>query len=373
MPGGWRVERMAEMWVNMGPQHPSTHGLWDLLVRVDGETIQEAVTKIGYLHRGVEKIAENRTIEKFLPLNDRLCYVANSSWTTLFVMTVEELLEVTPPERAQYIRVVLLELQRIASHLVWLGAYCSDMGLLTMLLWAWRDRELVLDLLQFLTGARIMHNFPRVGGVRNDLPPTFKERALKVMDYLDERTKEYEMICSSSELFRMRTEGIGVLPLEKAKDLGCTGPVLRASGLAQDVRKDDPYLVYERLDFKVPVGKRGDAWDRYTVRLEEIRQSASLVRQALDKMPEGDFIIPNFKMPKALPARAVYRRAEDPRGEGAMYLVGDGKTNRPYRLKIRSPTFVHLLSIPYYIKGAKISDAPVIMGGADPCMAEVDR
>ncbi|MGQ9583435.1 MAG: NADH-quinone oxidoreductase subunit D [Thermoplasmatota archaeon] len=364
---------MTDMWLNMGPQHPSTHGLWDLLVRVDGETIREAVTKIGYLHRGVEKIAENRTIEKFLPLNDRLCYVANSSWTTLFAMTVEELLEVTPPERAQYIRVVLLELQRIASHLVWLGAYCSDIGLLTMILWAWRDRELILDLLQFLTGARIMHNFPRVGGVRNDLPPTFKDRAIRAMDYIDERTRDYEMMCSQSELFVMRTRGIGVLPLEMAKSLGCTGPVLRASGLEQDVRREDPYLVYDRLSFRVPTGERGDAWDRYTVRLEEIRQSASLVKQALEAMPEGEIMAPGFKMPKVLPARAVYRRAEDPRGEGAMYLVGDGKTNRPYRLKIRSPTYVHLLAIPHYIKGSKISDAPVIMGGADPCMAEVDR
>ena len=364
---------MTEMWLNMGPQHPSTHGLWDLLVRVDGETIKEAVTKIGYLHRGVEKIAENRTIEKFLPLNDRLCYVANSSWTTLFVMSVEELLEVVPPERAQYIRVILLELQRIASHLVWLGAYCSDMGLLTMILWAWRDREMMLDLFQLLTGARVTHNFPRVGGVKNDLPPTFKERTLKAMDYMDDRFREYDMICGQSELFVMRTKGIGVLGLEQAKSLGCTGPVIRASGMEQDVRKEDPYLCYEKFDFKVPTGSNGDAWDRYTVRLEEMRQSVSLIRQALEKMPEGDYMIPNFKMPKVLPAKAAYRRAEDPRGEGAMYIVGDGKTNRPYRLKIRSPTYVHLLAIPHYIKGARISDVPVIMGGADPCMAEVDR
>lgn len=364
---------MTQMWLNMGPQHPATHGLWDLLVRVDGEQIKEAVTKIGYLHRGVEKIAENRTIEKFLPLNDRLCYVANSSWTTLFVGSVEELIEVVPPERAQYIRVIVLELQRIASHLVWLGAYCSDMGLLTMILWAWRDRELMLDLFQFLTGARIMHNFPRVGGVRNDLPPTFKERALKAMDYMDERVREYEMICGKNELFVMRTKGIGVLPLEKAIALGSTGPMLRASGMEQDVRKDDPYLVYDRLDFKVPVGENGDGWDRYTVRLEEIRQSVSLVRQCLHKMPEGDVMVPGFKMPKVLPARSVYRRAEDPRGEGAVYIVGDGKTNRPYRLKIRSPTYIHLLGIPHYIVGSRVSDVPIIMGGADPCMAEVDR
>jgi NADH-quinone oxidoreductase subunit D len=364
---------MTQMWINMGPQHPSTHGLWDLLVRVDGETIMEAQTKIGYLHRGVEKIAENRTIEKFLPLNDRLCYVANSSWTTLFTMAVEDLLEVTPPERAQYIRVVVLELQRIASHLVWLGAYGADMGLLTMILWGWRDREIILDLFSLLTGARIMHNFPRVGGVRNDLPPTFKDRALKAMDYMDQRIPEYEDLCGRSELFAMRTRGIGVLPLEKAISLGCTGPMLRASGLEQDVRKEEPYLVYDRLDFNVPTGQNGDGWDRYTVRLEEIRQSASLVRQALNNMPEGDVMAPGFKMPKVLPAKTIYRRAEDPRGEGAIYLVGDGKTNRPYRLKIRSPTYVHLLAIPFYIKGARMSDVPVIMGGADPCMAEVDR
>jgi len=364
---------MTEMWLNMGPQHPSTHGLWDLLVRVDGETIKEAKTKIGYLHRGVEKIAENRTIEKFLPINDRLCYIANSSWTTLFVMSVEELLEVTPPERAQYIRVVLLELQRIASHLVWLGAYCSDMGLLTMILWGWRDREPIMDLFQFLTGARVTHNFPRVGGVRNDMPPTFKERTLKVMDYLDERFKEYDQICTNNEVFQMRTKGIGVLSLEKAIALGSTGPMLRASGLEQDIRKEAPYLGYEKFDFKVPTGKNGDAWDRYTVRLEEMRQSVSIVRQALARMPEGDYILPNFKMPKVLPDRAVYTRAEDPRGEGAIYLVGDGKTNRPYRLKIRSPTYIHLLGIPHYIQGARISDVPVFMGGADPCMAEVDR
>jgi NADH-quinone oxidoreductase subunit D len=288
-------------------------------------------------------------------------------------MGVEDLLEVVPPERAQYVRVIVLELQRIASHLVWLGAYCSDMGLLTMILWAWRDRELMLDLFQFLTGARIMHNFPRVGGVRNDLPPTFRERALKAMDYMDERVREYEMICGQNELFRARTKGIGVLPLQKAIDLGSTGPMLRASGLEADVRKEEPYLVYDRLDFKVPVGVNGDGWDRYTVRLEEISQSVSLVRQCLLKMPEGDVMLPGFKIPKALPARSIYRRAEDPRGEGAIYIVGDGKTNRPYRLKIRSPTFIHLLGIPHYIVGSRISDAPIIMGGADPCMAEVDR
>ncbi len=364
---------MTQMWLNMGPQHPATHGLWDLMVRVDGETIMEAQTKIGYLHRGVEKIAENRTLEKFLPLNDRLCYVANSSWTTLFVMGVEELIDVVPPVRAQYIRVMVLELQRIASHLVWLGAYCSDMGLLTMILWAWRDRELILDLFQFLTGARIMHNFPRVGGVRNDLPPTFKERALKAMDYMDGRADEYEDICGRSELFRMRTKGIGVLPLELAISLGSTGPMLRASGLAADIRREDPYLVYPKLKFSIPTGKNGDGWDRYTVRLEEIRQSASIVRQCLDEMPAGDFMVPGFRMPKVLPARAIYRRAEDPRGEGAVYIVGDGKTNRPYRLKIRSPTYIHLLGIPYYIVGSRVSDVPIIMGGADPCMAEVDR
>jgi NADH-quinone oxidoreductase subunit D len=242
-----------------------------------------------------------------------------------------------------------------------------------MILWAWRDREIMLDLFQFLTGARIMHNFPRVGGVRNDLPPTFKERALKAMDYMDRRTSEYEDICGRSELFAMRTRNIGVLPLEKAIDLGCTGPVLRASGLEQDVRKEEPYLCYDRLDFKVPTGRNGDGWDRYTVRLEEIRQSASLVKQALRNMPEGDVMAPGFKMPKVLPAKTIYRRAEDPRGEGAIYIVGDGKTNRPYRLKIRSPTYVHLLAIPHYIGGARVSDVPVIMGGADPCMAEVDR
>ncbi|MEW5759614.1 MAG: NADH-quinone oxidoreductase subunit D [Candidatus Thermoplasmatota archaeon] len=363
---------MAEMWVNMGPQHPSTHGLWDLLVKVDGETIVDAIPQIGYLHRGIEKIGENRTFVQFIPITDRLCYIANISWSTLYVMSVEELADIKIPDRAKYIRVITLELQRIASHLVWLAAYGADLGLLTMLLYPMRERELILDLFQILTGARLTYNYPRIGGVKNDLPKEFMDRLPIVLDYIEKKVMDYESMMDHSDVFLIRTKRVGILPKDKAIELGVTGPILRASGFKFDLRKNAPYLVYDKFDFNIPVGLQGDSFDRYKVRVEEIKESIKIIRQAIKSMPNGEIIA---KVPKAgpkAPKKAVYVRAEDPRGEGAFYLVGN-ETNKPYRIKIRSPTFVHILALPHFTIGYKIADVPAIMGSVDPCMGEVDR
>ncbi|MFQ5762363.1 MAG: NADH-quinone oxidoreductase subunit D [Candidatus Bathyarchaeia archaeon] len=357
------------MWVNMGPQHPMTHGLWDLKVKIDGDIILDAVPMVGYLHRGVEKISENRTYYNFIPVTDRLCYVAAMSWSTIYVSSVEAVMGITPPERAQYIRVICLELQRIASHLMWLAAFAADLGLLTMFLYPMRDRELFLELLEQVAGVRMLYCFPRIGGVKNDLPPGFRDHTLKVCNYFEKRLPEYEQMMDKSEVFLMRTKKLGILPADEAINLGVTGPMLRASGVNFDLRKNDPYLIYDRFDFDIPVGKAGDTYDRYWVRMEEMRQSIRIVRQALDTIPQGKVKLGRLgRTAKG----SAFVRMEDPRGEGAMYIVGDG-TDKPYRLKIRSPAYVNLSALPRILIGNRVADVPAITGSVDVCLGEIDR
>jgi len=361
---------MAEMWINMGPQHPMTHGLWNLRVKVNGETITDSEPVIGYLHRGWEKMVEDRQYPKIIPMSDRLCYGASMSWSHLFCLTAETLMEVEVPERAKYIRVIALELQRIASHLMWLAAIGPDLGNMTMIEYGMRERELFMDSMQSFTGARMTYNYARIGGVRNDLPPTFERDTLRLFDYFEKRLDEYENLFDGSKAFRLRTEGLGILKPQDAINLGVTGPSLRGSGVKRDVRKDDPYDAYEDLDWDICVRDECDTYARYRVRMDEMRMSMQIVRDALKKMPKEGPI--RTKAPKKAPVATAFARVEDPRGEGLMYVIGDG-TDKPYRLKVRSPFFVTLSASNVMLVGYKVADVPSIMGMLDVCMGETDR
>ncbi|MDH4122621.1 MAG: NADH-quinone oxidoreductase subunit D [Thermoplasmata archaeon] len=360
---------MAEMWINMGPQHPMTHGLWNLRVKVDGEVIVDAMPEIGYLHRGMEKIFENKTYTQIGPITDRLCYGSSFTWNHLYCMTVENLMDLEIPERAKYIRVAAIEIQRIASHLMWIAAFAADLGLLTGFLWAMRDREIFIDLLQALSGSRLTYNYARIGGVTADFPPDFERDCIRAVDYFEKKMPEHESLYDSSKIFHMRTRGIGVLSREDAINLGVTGPTLRASNAKLDVRKDRPYEVYDEIDFEVQCHTDCDCWGRYRVRMNEMRESCKIIRQAIAKMPKGPVRV---KTPLIGPARDAIGVVEDPRGEGIMYVIGDG-TDRPYRLKVRSPLFVILSAAKPMLLGYKVADVVAIMGSIDVCMGETDK
>lgn len=357
------------MWINMGPQHPMTHGLWNLRVKVDGETIVDAEPEVGYLHRGIEKICENRTYPQIIPLADRLCYGSSLTWSHLYCMTVEDLMGVEVPERAEYIRVVTLEMQRLASHLMWLAAYAVDLGMMAGFIYSMRDREVLVDLLQSLSGSRLTYNYPRIGGVAHDLPPNWDREALRACDYIETRLKEYEDLYEGSKIFMMRNVDVGLLSKEDALDLGVTGPPLRASGVKYDMRKDRPYSVYSDFDFEVCSRPEGDCFARYRVRIDEMWESCKIIRQAIQRMPKGKW---RTVAPRNAPVGTGLGRVEDPRGEGMMYVVGDG-SDKPYRLKIRSPIFITVSAAPCMLVGYKMADVVAIMGGLDMCIGECDR
>jgi len=360
---------MAEMWINMGPQHPMTHGLWNLRVKVDGEVIVDAMPEIGYLHRGMEKIFENRSYAKIGPITDRLCYGSSFTWNHLYCMTIEELMGLEIPERAKYIRVIAIELQRIASHLLWLAAYAADLGLLAGFLWGFREREIFIDLLQALSGSRLTYNYARIGGVAADLPPDWERDCLRGVDYFEKKIREHEMLYRGSKIFLMRNEGIGILRKEDAINMGVTGPVLRASGVKYDARKAQPYEVFEEMDFEPQCYNTCDCWARYVVRINEMHESCKIIRQALSKLPKGPVRV---KTPLIGPPGEALGRVEDPRGEGLIYVIGDG-TDKPYRLKVRSPFFVTLSAAKKMLVGYKVADVVAIMGSIDVCMGETDK
>ena len=359
-----------QMYIHMGPQHPVNHGLWTLKVKTEGELVVGSEILIGYIFRMIEKMAESRPYDTFQPLADRLCYVSAMSWEATYIMAIEKLLEVEVSERAKYMRVIMLEFQRIASHLTWLSAYAGDLGVLTMLVIPYKEREYVLDLLEHVTGSRMMYNYFRAGGLKHDFPKGFVNDARKLTHYLDDRIKEYKAILEDSKIFMMRGKNVGVLSKENALNLGATGPVLRASGVQGDIRKIEPYLVYSDLDFEVPVRTSGDCLARFQIRMEEIRQSTHIIRQALDNLPsEGEI---NLKVPRRLPKGEVFFRTEDPRGEAGYYIIGND--NRiPYRVKIKSPAYSNLCLTSHLINGAKLADIPPIVASADLCMGEIDR
>ncbi|MCU0851991.1 MAG: NADH-quinone oxidoreductase subunit D [Thermoplasmata archaeon] len=360
---------MAEMWINMGPQHPMTHGLWNLRVKVDGETIVDAEPEVGYLHRGIEKICEDRTYTQIIPITDRLCYGSSLTWSHLYCLTVEDLMGIEVPERAEYIRVAAIEMQRIASHLMWLAAYAADLGAMIGFIYTMRDREIFIDLLQALTGSRLTYNYPRIGGVAHDTPPNFERDSLRACDYMEKKLKEYEDLFDGSKVFMMRNVDVGKLKKEDAMNLGITGPLLRGSGCNYDLRKDMPYSVYPEIDFEAATHPDGDCYARYRIRMDEMYQSCRIIRQAIQKMPKGKWRI---VAPRNAPAGTGLGRVEDPRGEGMMYIVGNG-TDRPYRVKIRSPIFVSVSAAKHMLLGYKVADVVAIMGSFDMCIGETDR
>lgn len=368
--------RTEEMLVNMGPQHPSTHGVLRVVLRTDGEIVLEAVPHVGYLHRCAEKIGENLAYYQFIPYTDRMDYLAGMNNNAAYALAAEELGDLEIPERATHIRVIMCELNRIASHLVAFGTYGLDLGAFTPFLYAFREREIILDLFEAACGARLTYSYITVGGVTDDLPTGYLDRLTEFLDYFEPKISEYNKLLSYNHIFVKRTSNVGVLPAEMAIAYGLTGPVLRGSGIKWDLRKDLPYMGYDKFDFEVPVGKGevgtlGDCWDRYIVRIHEMEQSVKILRQAIAQMPDGPH---KGKVPKIYrpPAGEVYLEIENPRGQLGFYLVSDGK-DMPYRSKARGPSFCNLSVLNAICKGCLLADVPAIVGSIDVVMGEVDR
>ncbi|MCH7624384.1 MAG: NADH-quinone oxidoreductase subunit D [Chloroflexi bacterium] len=360
-----------DMMVNMGPQHPSTHGVFRLVIWIDGERIARAEPHIGYLHRGSEKLCEGEQYSQIVTLFDRMDYVANFNCEMAFVMAVEKLMGLEIPERADYIRVILLELNRIASHMLFYGVYGLDVGAMTPVLYGFRERERIQELFEAVTGARMMHNYFRVGGVKDDLPDDFDSRIRTLMGDLNRGIEECDELLSQNEMFLARTKGIGTISGADALDFGVSGPSLRASGVPDDVRVSEPYSIYDRFDFGIPVGTYGDCWDRYYVRVEEMRQSMIILEQAMKQMEPGP-IMADVRRIARPPKGEVYVRTESPRGDFGVFLVSDG-SDKPYRVKVRAPSFATLQALQHMLRNAYVADAVVILGSIDIVLGEVDR
>jgi NADH-quinone oxidoreductase subunit D len=382
--------------LHFGPQHPSAHGLLHLIVELQGEKILNVDADIGYLHRGTEKLGENLLYHQFVPYTDRLDYLCAMSNNLAYVMAVEKLLDVEIPERTKYIRVIAAELSRIAGHLLCVGAWAMDLGAMSILLYAMRERELVLDVFEMLCGARMTLSYMRVGGVRYDFTEDCKEACLNLVKIMPPRFDEYEKILTGNRVWLKRNKGIGVISAKDAIALGLGGPALRASGVRWDIRKHEPYLIYDRLDFIVPTGTNGDCFDRYVVRVEEMRQALRIIDQAVKEMPAGPFnvddpqLVPpphedtyenmenlihhfkyvshGFKVPKG----EVYVPVESPKGEMGVYIVSDG-SEKPYRIKLRMPTFMNLQSINRMSKGGYLADIIATLSSLDPVFGECDK
>lgn len=366
------VEEGKELTLNMGPQHPSTHGVFRLILQLDGETVIGAKPVMGYLHRSTEKLGEARTWVMGVTLTDRMDYLAPMSNNLAYALAIEKLAGLEMPERAEYIRVIVVELNRIASHLVAIGTFGADVGTwFTPLIYTFREREQILDLFAECAGVRMNPSYIRFGGVARDLTPEFVDKARPFLDKMPAKIDEYESLLTENEIFRARTIGIGQLPPEMARAYSVTGPILRASGIPYDVRKAEPYGIYDRFNFQVPVRYNGDCYDRYMVRIAEMRESVKIVQKALDDLPAGEI---RARMPKVLrpPKGSAYARIEAPKGEIGFYIVSDG-TITPYRYKVRAPSFINLTCLSELAVGHKIADAVVILGSFDIVMGEVDR
>ena len=370
---------MTQLTLHMGPQHPMLHGLWSFAVNIDGEKIYGANVRLGYIHKGLEKICETRTYDQSIPLMDRgTCYASAFTWGHLYTGVVERLwgIEDDVPDRAQWIRTLLSEAQRIASHGFWGAAFFADLGIWTGMMLGIRDREFMVDLLESTTGQRLNYNFNRIGGVANDLPENFDQMAIEACDWMEDVAfSQWERLFDKSEVFLIRTKDVGVMTAEYAKEHGVTGVNLRASGVKFDIRKLDGYARYPDVKFEIPVGSNGDVFDRYKVRLEEMKQSVKIIRQCVDNMPKGDVMIPKAKKPRTPKNKDAFFRIEDPRGESAMYIVDDSenRSKNPYRLKLKSPALVHMATFPDLVTGGKIADIVTVLGSIDLCTGETDR
>lgn len=368
--------RTEEMIINMGPQHPSTHGVLRLVIKTDGEFVYEVDPQIGYLHRSMEKIGESLTYQQFIPITDRLDYLASMNCNLAYCIAVEKLAGIEVPKRAQYIRVIAAELNRIASHLIAFGTMGLDMGAFTPFLYAIRERERINDLLEELSGSRLTFNYMRIGGVAHDIPDGWVDKCLDFIHYFRPKIKEYHDLLSYNAIFMKRLGGVGVLTKEDAIAYGVTGPNLRACGVKWDLRKNTPYSSYDEFDFDVPTGtgeagKLGDAFDRYMVRIKEMEESSKIIEQALKALPDGEI---RAKVPKVLriPENEVYFGAENPRGELGFYIKSNG-TNKPERLKIRGASFSHIHAFKKILKGVLIQDLVAIVGSFDIILPETDR
>ena len=360
-----------EMMINMGPQHPSTHGVFRMVLWIDGEKVVDAEPHIGYLHRGSEKLCEGEQYNQIITLFDRMDYVSNFNNELVFCRAVEKLMGTEVPERAEYVRVIMCELNRIASHLLFVGTFGLDAGAMTPIMFTFRGRERIQAVFEAISGARMMHNYFRVGGVKEDLPDNFEELIGNLLPVLRDDVEESDKLLTFNEVFIARTKGVGAIDTETAVDYGLTGPCLRACGVSYDVRKAEPYSVYDRFDFAIPVGIDGDSWERYYVRVQEMYQSLRIIEQALKQMPQGPVSTLGRRLIRP-PKGDVYVRSENPRGEIGVYLVSDG-SDKPYRVKVRPPSFCNLSALRHMVKGAWVADAVVILGSLDIVLGEVDR
>ncbi len=382
--------------LNMGPQHPATHGVLRVVLEVDGEKIVKATPVVGYLHTGIEKTMESKLYYKAIPCTDRMDYLAPMMNNLGYCLAVEKLMDIEVPEKVKWARVCLAELSRIKSHLVWLGTHAMDLGAVTMSLYAFREREMIVDIYEACGGQRMMTTYVRIGGLASDLPPDFEKLVRKFLKVMPDRLNDYETLLTNNQIFIGRTKDVAVISAEDAINWGLSGPMLRGSGVKQDLRKDNPYSGYENFDFDIAMGKKGDAYDRYKLRLEEMRQSLRIIQQAIDGMPAGPYrahvpgvvlppkedilhkmeslifhfkiITDGFKAPKG----AVYQGIESPKGELGFYISSDG-TNRPNRVRVRPPSFVNLSCLAALCEGSLISDAVCAIGTIDIVLGEVDR
>jgi NADH-quinone oxidoreductase subunit D len=384
------------MTLNMGPSHPSTHGVFRIIMEMDGEVVMSAQPEIGFLHTGIEKTSENKRYVHVIPMTDRLDYLAPPMNNLAFCLTTEKLLGCEIPDRAQYLRVIMCELARMGSHLVWLATHALDIGAMTVFLYCWREREMILDLNEEIAGVRMMTSYIRVGGVMKDATPEWLEKVKKFIDYLPAKIDEYELLLTNNPIWLDRTKNVGVMTREEAINWSLSGPALRASGVDFDFRKKRPYSGYDNFDFDVPVGKNGDVYDRYIMRVEEMRQSRRIVEQALSNLPGGpcnvednkislpardtlhtsmEALIHHFKLVSEgvnVPEGETYVPVEGPRGEVGFYIVSDG-SGVPYRVKLRAPSFMAIPGMCKMMDGSFVADVVAIIGSIDIVMGEVDR
>lgn len=391
-----RAIRGETILLNMGPQHPATHGVLRLLLELDGEQVVNAIPDVGFLHTGIEKNMEAKTYEKAEVMTDRLDYLNNMGNNLTYCMAIEKLCDLDVPPRAQAVRVILAELQRISSHLVWLGTHGLDVAALSMFLYCFREREKILDIFEMCSGQRMMTTYLRPGGLWRDTPAGFEQAVRDFLVYMPPRIDEYEALLTKNPLFLERTVKIGILTQEKALNMGVTGPMLRATGIAHDLRKAQPYSGYEQYDFEIPTRTEGDTYARYLVRIEEMRQALRIIEQALDKLPMGPWrsnnrkyvppprselgvsmeaLIHHFKLWTegfVPPKGSVYVATESPRGELGVYLESDGSAH-PYRVHWRTPSFTNLQSLPILAKGHLVADLVVLIGTVDIVLGDIDR
>ncbi|MFT7144844.1 MAG: NADH-quinone oxidoreductase subunit D [Alphaproteobacteria bacterium] len=382
--------------LNFGPQHPAAHGVLRLVLELDGEVVERADPHIGLLHRGTEKLLENKTYIQGLPYFDRLDYVSMMCQEHVYCMAIEKLLEIEVPERGSYIRVMFSEITRLLNHLMWLGTHALDVGAMSVFLYAFRDREVCFDFYEAVSGARMHANYFRPGGVAKDLPEGLTTTIKEFVEAMKGRIDEYEDLLSENRIWKQRTVNIGVVSAERAMSYGFSGPMLRGSGVAWDIRIAEPYEVYDKVTFDIPVGKNGDSYDRYLVRMEEMRQSLSIIEQCINDMPEGPVKVQNFKISPPMrddmktsmealihhfkyftegfhvPKGEVYAAIEAPKGETAVYLVSEGGP-KPYRVKVRAPGFAHLQGLEMMTKGHMLADVTTVIGTQDIVFGEIDR